>query len=351
MKRLIFIALAVIIVAALVLIKLFAFSAKKEKPPQPGAVRALPVECYLVRDTVADYSLETVGTLLAREQVDIVSELQRKVVAIHLSEGDMVRTGQLLFKLDDADIVSRIRRLELDAELALANEAREKVLLEKGGVSQERFDQVSNRRKVLQAEIAVLQVDLAKTELRAPFGGRVGLRNISIGAMAVPGQLLATLQEVHRLSLDFSVPEKYAPNLKPGVEVRFRTDYLPGAITSKVVAVEPGVDPRTRTLAVRAAVDNRDGRLIAGSSAKVHVSLQEEVESLFVPTSALIPTITGYTVFRAQSGKAVATLVKTGTRTRDQIQILEGLSAGDTLVATNLLRVRNGAPLHIQKIY
>ncbi|MFO7615693.1 MAG: efflux RND transporter periplasmic adaptor subunit [Bacteroidales bacterium] len=351
MKRLIVILLAAIVVAALVLLRIYVFAPKTEKPAQPGAVRELPVECYLLRDTVAGYSLETVGTLLAREQVDIVSELQRKVVAIHLSEGDLVRSGQLLFKLDDADIVSRMRRLELDAGLAAANEARELVLLEKGGISQERFDEVATRRQVLQAEIAVLQVDLAKTELRAPFAGRVGLRNISIGAMAVPGQLLATLQEVHRLSLDFSIPEKYAPNIKPGVVVRFRTDYLPEPLTSTVVAVEPGIDLRTRTLTVRAAVDNRDGRLIAGSSAKVEVSLQEEMPSLFVPTSALIPTISGYTVFKAVGGKAVATLVKTGTRTRDQVQILDGLSAGDTIVATNLLRVRNGVPLHIQKTY
>jgi membrane fusion protein (multidrug efflux system) len=351
MKRLLILLIAAAVVAALVLLKIFAFPAPKAAAPAATAVvAAIPVECCLARDTVAAYRVETVGTLLAREQVDVVSEIQRKVVGIHLTEGAWVKAGQLLVKLDDADIAARIAKLEIESQLAEANEAREKVLLAGGGISQERYDGVLNRARTLRAEIAVLKVDLAKTEIRAPFTGRIGLRNISLGALVNPGSVLADLQDTRNMSLDFSVPERYAPGLAKGTAVTFRTDYLPAGRACTVEAVEPSVDLRTRTLRVRAAAPNSDGLLVAGTSAKVFVTLQEKAGSVMVPTSALIPSIKGYSVMLAKGGKAVSTPVKTGNRNSELVQVTEGVAAGDTVVITNLLRVRHGSMLTIQKV-
>lgn len=349
MKRIISILIAAIVIAALVLVKIFAFPEKKVKAPAAKVVAAIPVECHVVRDTMADYRVETVGTLRAREQVDIVSEIQRKMVAIYLKEGSWVKSGQLLFKLDDADLTARIRKLEVDLQLATSNEDREAVLLSRGGISQERFDEVSNRRKVIQAEIDVLNVDLSKTEIRAPFSGRIGIRNVSTGALITPGQVLANLQDVAHMILDFSVPERYAPDLVNGTGVSFRTDYLTAERNSTVEAVEPSVDQRTRTLLVRAAADNNDGRLVPGSSAKVFVTIRDRAESIYIPTLALIPSISGYSVYKATGGKVLTVPVKTGNRNAEMVQILEGVGAGDTIVVTNLLRLRNGAPVKIQK--
>ena len=350
MKKIITLAGFAVVVLILVLIKVFAISGKKDKAAATNVNPALPVECYIARDTVAKYQVETVGTLRAREQVDIVSEISRKIVAIRMNEGAHVKAGQLLFKLDDADITSRINKLTIEEKLAEANESREKVLLASGGISQEQFDVVSNLRQTLEAEIEVLKVDLSKTEIRAPFGGQIGLRNISLGALVSPGFVLANLQDIARMTLDFSIPERYSGDIKAGAAVTFRTDYMPDEQQAAVETFEPSVDQRTRTLPVRAGILNKDGRLVPGTSAKVYLTIGQRAGSIMIPTSALIPSIRGYSVFRARAGKAVAINVKTGNRNSDLVEILEGIGKGDTIVTTNLLRVRNGSPLTIQKI-
>jgi len=351
MKRLIQIIAVAAVVTALILIKIFALTPKKEKAVQPAANPPLPVECYLCRDTLVDYRIETVGTLNAREEVNIVSEITRKVIAIKMKEGALVSAGQLLFKLDDADITSRISKLTIQERLAEANESREKILLASGGISQERFEETSNTRQTLQAEIDILKVDLAKTEIRAPFSGKIGLRNVSTGALVTPGTVLANLQDIGRLTLDFSVPERYARDLQPGSPVYFTTDYLPEKLVASVEAAEPAVDERTRTLLVRASVQNVGGNLVPGTSARVSLVLKEQALSIFVPTSALIPSIKGYTVFINRGGKALASPVKTGIRNSDLVQVLEGLKPGDTLVMTNLLRIKNGSPLTLTNLH
>lgn len=351
MKRiLIFIGLAAV-VTILILIKVLSFSDKKVTVTQAAVAQALPVECYIIRDTLVDYRVETVGTLRSREQVDVVSEISRKVVSIQMKEGSFVRTGQLLFKLDDADITSRIKKLSLQAELAKAAESRGRVLLENGGISQERFDEVTNQHQTLQAEIDVLKVDLAKTEIRAPFSGIIGMRKVSIGALVNPGYVMANLQDVGRMLIDFSIPERYSGDVRVGSAVSFRTDYLPDEQLATVEAVEPSVDQRTRTLPVRASLLNKDGSLVPGTSARVYLTIGEQAGSIMVPSSALIPSIRGYSVFLARGGKALASPVKAGKRSSEFVQILEGISTGDTIVTTNLLRLRNGSPLTIQKLY
>jgi len=349
MKRILLLAGFVVVVTILILLKIFAFSEKKVAATPSAANPAIPVECFIARDTLVDYQVETVGSLRAREQVDIVSEISRKVVSILMKEGASVKSGQLLFKLDDADIASRIKKLTLQANLAETTENREKVLLASGGISQERFDEISNQREVLQAEIEVLKVDLAKTEIRAPFSGIIGLRNVSIGALVVPGSVLANLQDINRMTIDFSVPERYAGDLHLKSPVTFRTDYLPDEQKAEVEAIEPAVDQRTRTLLVRAAIPNTGGNLFPGTSARVFLTIKEAASSIFVPTTALIPSIKGYTVFLKKGGKALASPIKAGVRNSDFVQILQGVQAGDTLVTTNLLRIRGGSPLSIIK--
>jgi len=339
------------VIGTLALLKIFVFSGKKEQAAAPPANSAIPVECFIARDTLVQHQVETVGTLNAREQVNVVSEVARKVVDIQMKDGAMVRKDQLLFKLDDADITSRIKKLGIQARQAAANEAREKVLLANGGISQEKFDETSTLRQSLEAEIEVLKVDLAKTEIRAPFAGKIGLRNTSLGALVAPGHVLANLQDVSKINLDFSVPERYSRDLHPGAPVSFRTDYLPDELMATVEAVEPAVDQRTRTMLVRASLLNPDGRLVPGTSAKVNLTLAGTTMSLYVPTSTLMPSTLGYTVFRKKLGQAEPVQVRTGTRSREFIQILDGLNPGDTVVTTNLLRIKKGSPLTIIKTY
>lgn len=351
MKKVFIISGFAVVVIILVLLKIFVLSPKKAKAPAAAANPSIPAECYVVRDTTVDYRVETVGSVRAREQVDIVSEIARKVVSIPMKEGAAVRAGQLLFKLDGADISARINKLKIELQYAAANEARDKVLLSKGGLSQEKFDESANRRSTLEAEIEVLKVDLAKTEIRAPFSGRIGLRSVSEGALVTPGMVLANLQDMSRIKIDFSVPERYSRDLHAGSLISYRTDYLPEERTAAVEAIEPAVDQRTRTLMVRADADNKDGSLVPGTSARISLTVTEARPGIFVPTSALVPSIKGYTAFIKQKGAAKAVTVKTGVRNRDNIQILEGLQTGDSLITTNLLRIKNGSPVTIAKTH
>lgn len=350
MKRnLFFLGIAILIIIFTVL-KMLVFSDKQEQKIAAVPNPAILVECYIAKDTSVNYQLETVGTIRANEQVEIVGEINKKITAIYLKEGATVAKDELLFKLDDADINARIHKLVVEEKLSAANESREKVLLAKGGISQERFDVVSNLRQTLQAEIEVLKVDLAKTEIRAPFAGKIGLRNVSEGTLVNPALVLANLVDVKRMKIDFSIPERYAQDLHVGSKISFHTDYLENEVSAVVEAIEPAVDVKTRTLLVRAVAANGDGKLVAGTSARVAMTLKEFDKSLFIPTSALIPSIKGYGVFVNRSGSAQPLMVKTGVRNRDYIQILDGLSPGDTIVMTNLLRIKKESPLKIIKI-
>lgn len=350
MKRAIIFIGAVVILGILILLKFLFFPGVKEHKKAGGGEPVIPVECYVARDTSVNYQLETVGTLRANEQVEIVSEISRKVTGIFMKEGSLVTTGQMLFKLDDSDITSRIKKLTIESGLAEANETRGKVLLSKGGMSQERYDELANIHNTLEAEIEILKVDLSKTEIRAPFPGRIGLRNVSVGALVSPGVVLANLQDISRIKVDFAVPERYSHNLKVGSKIVFRTDYYPGDLTAIVEAVEPAVDERTRTLLIRALSVNEKGILVPGTSARIYLTLEELTKSIFIPTQGLIPSIKGYSVFLKKEGQAFPVLVKTGVRNSDFVQITEGIGIGDTVVVTNLLRVRKGSPLKTVKI-
>ncbi len=351
MKRAVIFTTIFVVIVVLVLVKIFSDRAKaKQSAAAVNANPEVPVEAVVVHDTTVEFRFVTVGTIIANESVGIVSEINRKVVSIRMKEGSLVEKDQLLFKLDDADIVARINKLSVEEKLASENEVRERALLAKGGISQERFDEVSNRLNILRAEIAVLKVDLSKTEIRAPFAGRIGLRSVSEGALVNPGVVLATLQDISKVKIDFAIPERYTGDLRAGQVILFTTDYTPEPFTATVEALEPAVDLGTRTIRMRAICDNHDGKLVPGASVKVDLKLRSTEKSLFVPTSALIPSMKGYGIFLSRSAKALLVPVKTGLRNRESVQVMEGIVPGDTIVVTNLLRVRKDSPLKIVKI-
>jgi membrane fusion protein (multidrug efflux system) len=333
------------LIIILLLIRIFSDTGRKKTEATAALKSVIPVEVYIACDTSMIYQLSTIGSLRANESVDIVSEISKKVVSIFLKEGSNVIKGQLLFKLDDADIVARINKLSIEEKLAETNESRQKVQL-----SQEQYDATLNHLNTLRAEIEILKVDLSKTEIRAPFSGKIGLRNVSEGALVSPNMILARLQDVSRIKVDFSVPERYADDLRPGIGISFLTDYSTKEYTAVIEAIEPDVEKKTRTISLRAVCGNRDGSLVPGSSVRVALNLQALTKKLFIPTSALIPTVKGYDVYLMKSGKAFLQPVKTGIRNRLSVQIVEGLSLKDTVVVTNLLRIKPDSPLKMVKL-
>lgn len=347
MKKKVLLYLLAAAILAFVVVKIFRDRQKTLALKTPVAAQALAADAWVVRDTVIHFAMNTVGSLNANERVDIESELSLKLISIHFEEGSLVERGRLLFKLDDANLKAKMEKLKVQEGLAEQTEARSRVMLEKGGLSQQLYDEALNNLLQIRAEKALVQTDLDKTEIRAPFSGRLGLRDVSIGALLRPGDKLATLMDVHQVKIDFTVPERYAGSIRKGQTINFIVPGLPDTLTAIVDATQPGVDLRTRTLRVRAVCNNNDGLLVPGTSVKVILDLKGSVEGLYIPTQCLVPSSKGYFVYSIKDGLATVNPVKAGTRSSGSAEILEGLTAGDTLVMTNLLRMKPGASVKI----
>lgn len=299
-------------------------------------------EIMIAKDTLITYELQATGTVRPNEEVDIISEYPGKITGIYFKEGTTVEKGSLLFKLDDAELKAREKKLEVGAALAKQNEQRLEVLLAKGGASQQDYDEASNNLQSIEADLELIHVQLSKTEIRAPFAGKVGLRKVSEGAYVSANTVLTALQDVSRVKIDFSLPEKYASIVNAGQQISFSVENDTLRFTANILATEPSVDPATRSIMVRAITGNAQRRLIPGTSSTITIALTDAHRSIMVPTNALIPQSAGFTAFTLKNGKAEQVTLKTGYRDVGNVQVLEGLNAGDTLLTTNMLMLRPG---------
>lgn len=300
-------------------------------------------DIFVVKPELVTDDLQTTGTIAANQEVDLVSEVARKLTRMYVREGSFVQQGALLFKLDDADLLAKKKKIALQEKLARIDEKRFRELLATEAVNQQEYDQILTNLNVLQAEMAMLDVDLAKTEIRAPFSGKLGLNKVDVGAYVTPSTVLTSLNDVSQVEVAFTIPEKYASAVRIGQPIQFTTENSNQPFHGKVVATEPKTDLNTRSLLVKAISANKGGKLIPGSSAKIAFTLHTTNDGILIPTQALVPSAKGYSLFALKNGKAEQRELKTGNRTKGTVQILEGLSLGDTVLTTNLLRLEPGA--------
>jgi membrane fusion protein (multidrug efflux system) len=346
-KRILAIAVIIVLAVLAIVWKLSLDSKLAESLKAAPADPAVPVDVYILRDTTATFTVTTVGTLKANESVMLVSELSRRIESIEFRDGAAVGKGQLLVKLDDSDTKARLKKLETELALAETTAGREKTRFDGGAVSRQRLDEVNNTVDKLKADIGILEVELSKTQIRAPFAGRLGLRDLSVGAFVNPNTPLVSVQDLSTIKIDFSVPERYANDIKVGEEIEFTVDYLPGKQKAIVTAIEPDVDVKTRSCMIRAIARNSDLKLVPGTSAKIALAFTSEETTVFVPSEALLPSISGYQVYVCRSGKATLQKVKTGIRAESSVQILDGIAVGDTVIITNVLRLKPDSPVKI----
>lgn len=289
------------------------------------------------------------GSLLPNEQVDIYPELSARITQLNIQEGQPVAKGALLVKLFDADLRAQLEKLQAQADNARRTEERNKQLLARGGISQQEYDIVTTNLRSSLADIELVKANLQRTEIRAPFSGVIGLRNVSAGAVVSPSTLIARLQQISSLKLDFSIPEKYGQFVRSGSQISFLVDGSTQPSQGVVYALEPGVEEQTRNLRIRARVNNASVKFRPGTFARVTLTVQNE-QSLVVPTQAVIPQTRTNQVIVVKNGKAVFKNVKTGLRTAGTIQILAGLQKGDTVATTGLLFLKPDSPVRIGKV-
>ena len=329
-------------------------TARSQAPaPRPGPATApggatLVAEGYTIAPETVRETVPSLGTLLANESVTVVPESSRRVVSVFFEEGADVKKGDVLVKLDDASLRADLQRLDGRRGLAVATESRQADLLKRQLVSTQDYDRAHSELTAIQGEIEVVKVQLAQTEIRAPFAGRVGLRRVSEGAYVNTNTVVTTLRDISQLKLDFTLPERYASDVRKGQTFSFKIEGRADVYSGRVVAVEPAIDTATRSLIVRGVVPNPGGRLTPGASASVEFEVRSGA-GILIPARALVPSAKGHSVFLLREGKAVEQPVIIGTRTSDRVQILSGLQKGDVLLTSNLLRLRAGVPVRLEQ--
>lgn len=311
---------------------------------------ALPVTAKVLQHERLDSRITSSGTVMANEEVEIRSEVQGKIKRIAFKEGGRVKKGDLLVKIDDAELQARVLQAQSARKLAEDNEFRMRKQLEIEAVSQKDYDGALNELNRAKAEAQLLRAQLEKTELRAPFGGTVGLKQVSDGAYVSPSTLLTTLQELDPVKVDFTVPGKYAGWLKAGQTVRFSVQGSEERHEGKIYAVDPRIDPATRTLRLRATCPNPGGRILPGSFATIEVPLEAVESALMVPAQAVSVDARGAKVFLYKAGKAEPRPVQAGLRTDSAVQITGGLQAGDTVIISGAVSIRPGSPVTLSRI-
>ncbi|WP_022835252.1 efflux RND transporter periplasmic adaptor subunit [Salisaeta longa] len=315
-----------------------------------GAAPPLGVDVTVVTPTTVTERIETTGTLRANESVALTAETSGKITSLRFAEGDRVAAGQLLFTINSAELEAQRERLSHELSLAREQAQRQAQLLQQGGVSQETYDETLTRVQVLEAEQALLDAQIAKTKVRAPFGGTVGLRYVSEGSYLTPQTTVAMLHDLNPLKLDFSVPEQYAGRVAPGQPIRFRVRGGDTVHTATIYAQASTIDPETRTLPLRARLANPARRLRPGAFADITVPLQATRDALTVPTFAVLPELGTQQVFVLERGVAQPRNVTLGVRGDSAVQITEGLAAGDTVITSGLQRLRGGLPVRVERV-
>ena len=315
----------------------------------PGGKPKVPVQVYVVAATKLADEVSSTGSVLADESVTIQSEISGKITSLNIQEGQPVRKGQLLFTINAADVQAQLRKQEYNIKLYQDQEKRQRTLLDKEYISRQEYELSNNALLTSRADLQALRVTLQKAYVRAPFDGVLGLRNTSVGAYVSPGTAITTLSRVSPVKIDFSVPSRFAESVRVGDPVLVTDEATTKKIRAKVYAINPQIDPVSRTLPVRAIYTNKNMELRPGGFVKVNLELGETAEALQIPTEAVVPVASGYTVFIVKNGKAAIQPVNIGVRSDKVIQITKGLAVGDTVIRTGILQVKAGDKVSIQK--
>jgi membrane fusion protein, multidrug efflux system len=304
---------------------------------------------------VAEYSrlsnnLNTTGTVIASDEVELQPEISGRITYLNINEGGFVSKGTLLAKLNDAELKAQLKKLQAQQSIAVSNEKRLAELLKINGVSQQEYDMAVNTLNNILADIDLLNAQIDKTEIRAPFSGKLGLRNISMGAYISPATVITTLQNVSQLKLDISVPEKYAAVIEEGNKMQCKVDGIANPFLARVIAIQPQIDESTRNLKVRAVIENADRKLVPGAFVKVQIRLKEIADAIMVPANSIIPDAQSKKLIIADSSKAKFVVVETGIRMENEVQILSGIQTGDTILTSGILQVKPNMGVRFTKV-
>lgn len=337
------------VVAVLIFVKFIFFAPEKSKAAgsKNSKKPPTPVTVFVIGEAELEDKLYASGTIVANESSELKAEASGNITYINFPEGNTVSAGTLLLKVNDADLRAQFDKIKIQLKLAEDSEKRLKNLLQVSGVSQQEYDVALSNLHSLKADSAYHQAQIAKTEVRAPFNGVVGIRNVSLGSYITPATTVAQIHQISLVKIDFSIPEKYSSLFKVGDIIKFQTEGLNTNYQAKITVKDPLIELNTRNVRYRAVTSNPRSELMPGAFARVELSLKDKPNTIFVPTEAIIPVLKGKKVYVLNAGLAEEKLVETGLRTEDHVQILSGLSTGDSVVVNGNFQLKNGSPVKV----
>jgi len=343
------IAIIVIVLGGMIAYRITKNKAESEKGnDKNGKKPATPVTFYVVKGQDFSNTISLSGSIEANEQIEIRSEVSGIVENIAFTEGSAVSKGQVLFKVNDIELRAQLAQAKTKESLASENERRAKLLLQKEAISQEEYDIASADYRTAKAQTQLIQAQIGKTTVRAPFSGKIGLRSISPGTYVTPATLIAKLVSTNPLKITFSIPEKYATEISKNNTITFTVPNVKETFTAKIYALEPAIEATTRTLQIRALTDNSNGKLLPGTFANIELPLKNIKDAIIIPTEAIVPIQDGKKVFIANHGKAKEVKVETLTRTDKAVVITSGLKIGDTVLTSGVMSLKDEADIKIK---
>ncbi len=313
-----------------------------------GTTRAISVEVATARQTRSSTDIRAIGSLQSDETVQLAPEIAGRVSEIDFVEGSEVKAGAVLVRLDDALVRAEVSDAEARLGFAEANNERARQLSRTGNVTERSRDEAALNFETARSALELAKTRLDKHLLRAPFDGIAGVRNVSVGAFVAVGTPVVNIEKIDGLKVDFKVPEIYLRAITVGQKIDVAVDAIPGrTFTGEIYAINPQVDVNGRALQVRARIKNTDLILRPGLFARLLIKGAVTRDVVVVPESAIIPRAGENFVYRVADGKALEVPVKLGERSNAEVEIVEGISGGDTIVTAGQHKLRNGADVEI----
>lgn len=313
-----------------------------------GKVSTLTVQGVVVEAATITDTYNTTGSIRANEMAEVRSETAGRITQINFKEGSYVNKGQLLIQVEKDELEAQLKKIEVEMKLAEQTKTRTERLYEIEGISKEALDQSVSSYESLNADKALVEAQLAKRRIVAPFSGYIGLREVSLGTYLAPSDLITTIQDDASVKIDFTIPEQYVYRLGENQEILFKPNGMNEYFPAKIYSRSNTIDPMSRTLMVRAITNNKGKKFRVGSFAEIRINFSKIEDAITIPAQSLIPQIEGYSVFLAKGGKTVSQAVEIGVRTESIVQITEGLSLGDTVITTGILGMKNGMNVAIK---
>jgi membrane fusion protein (multidrug efflux system) len=326
-------------------------SGKPAVAANAGGPSVLPVKVVKLQKETLKNQLSVTGTILPDESVDLRSEITGLVTKISFKEGQFVSKGTPLLYLNDDELQAQFQRLEYTQKLFESQESRQKQLLAREAISQEEYDIVLNQFNTTLSDLKLVEAQLTKTVIRAPFNGILGLRQVSEGSVIGTADIIASFVNIDPIKIEFSIPARYANQVAVGSPIFFSNEASGEEVSGKVYAFEPQIDAATRTLKLRAESPNKDRKFLPGMFVRIRFVLGEVEDALMIPSESLIPELQGYKVFVVGAdNKAEERVVEIGTRTDTHVQITSGLEVGDLVLTTGVLQARQGSTVEFTQI-